>query len=65
MPDRNISTVLGTLVFAHAGTYRHFEMKERDGYTVAEISEQTGVTKRNVYYYLDRARAIGQQYNRD
>ena len=42
-----------------------FEMKERDGYTVAEISEQTGVTKRNVYYYLDRARAIGQQYNCD
>jgi hypothetical protein len=22
MPDRNISTVLGTWVFAHAGTYR-------------------------------------------
>lgn len=42
-----------------------FEMKERDGYSVAEISEQTGVTKRNVYYYLDRARAIGQKYNRD
>lgn len=42
-----------------------FEMKERDGYSVAEISEQTGVTKRNVYYYLDRAKAIGQKYNRD
>ena len=42
-----------------------FEMKERDGYYVAEISEQTGVTKRNVYYYLDRAKAIGQKYNRD
>lgn len=40
-----------------------FEMKERDGYSVAEISEQTDVTKRNVYYYLDRAKAIGQKYN--
>ena len=32
---------------------------------VAKISEQTGVTKRNVYYYLDWAKAIGQKYNRD
>ena len=41
-----------------------FEMRYRDGYSVAEISELTGVAKRNIYYYLDRARAIGRAYNR-
>ena len=39
-----------------------FEMKELDGLSASEISARTGVTKRNVYYYLDRAKEIGKSY---
>lgn len=40
-----------------------FEMRYREGYSVAEISELTGASRRNVYYYLDRARAIGRAFS--
>lgn len=40
-----------------------FEMRYRDGYSVAEISELTGVSRRNIYFYLDRARAIGRAFS--
>ena len=40
-----------------------FEMKYRDGYSVVEISELTGVSRRNIYFYLDRARAIGRAFS--
>ena len=39
-----------------------FEMKYRDGYSVAEISELTGVTPRIIYFHLDRAKKIGMKY---
>ncbi len=39
------------------------EMKVRDEYSVQEIADTLGVSKRNVYFYLNRARAIGQRYN--
>ena len=42
-----------------------FEMKYRDGYSVAEISELTGVTPRNIYFHLDRAKKIGMKYLED
>lgn len=39
------------------------EMKECDECSVQEIADALGVSKRNVYFYLDRARAIGKMYN--
>lgn len=42
-----------------------FEMKERDGYSTAEIADKLCLTPRNVYYYLSRAKAIGQKYNKE
>ncbi len=42
-----------------------FEMKERDGFTVSEIADRLHVKPRNVYYYLNRAKAIGQKYNKE
>ena len=39
------------------------EMKVRDEASVQEIADTLGVSKRNVYFYLNRARAIGQRYN--
>lgn len=39
-----------------------FEMKERDGMAVAEISKALGVTDRQVYYLLQKAKAIGAAY---
>lgn len=41
------------------------EMKVCDDCSVQEISDALGVSKRNIYFYLERARAIGQKYNRD
>lgn len=38
------------------------EMKERDGMTVAEISKALGVTDRQVYYLLQKAKTIGAAY---
>lgn len=39
-----------------------FEMKERDGMGVAEIANALGVTDRQVYYLLQKARSIGTAY---
>ncbi len=40
-----------------------FRLKVVDGLSADEIAEELGIKKRNVYYYLDRAKAIGQKYN--
>ncbi len=42
-----------------------FEMKERDGFSVSEIADRLRIKPRNVYYYLDRAKAIGKKYNKE
>ena len=42
-----------------------FEMKERDGFSVSEIADRLHIKPRNVYYYLDRAKAIGKKYNKE
>ena len=42
-----------------------FEMKERDGMTVAEIAKALAVTDRQVYYLLQKARSIGAAYNKE
>lgn len=42
-----------------------FEMKERDGFSVSEIVDRLHIKPRNVYYYLDRAKAIGKKYNKE
>ena len=42
-----------------------FEMKERDGCSVSEIADRLHIKPRNVYYYLDRAKAIGKKYNKE
>ncbi len=42
-----------------------FEMKERDGMSVAEIAKALGVTDRQVYYLIQKARSIGAAYNKD
>ena len=39
------------------------EMKICDECSVQEIADTLGISKRNVYFYLDRARAIGKKYN--
>ncbi len=44
---------------------RVFEMKVVDGLSADKIADTLGIAKRNVYYYLDRAKAIGQKYNKD
>lgn len=41
------------------------EMKVCDDCSVQEISDALGVSKRNIYFYLERARTIGQKYIRD
>lgn len=41
-----------------------FEMKERDGMTVAEIAKALGVKDRQVYYLIQKARSIGAAYNK-
>lgn len=40
-----------------------FEAKTVGGLSAEEIADTLGIKKRNVYYYLDRARSIGQKYN--
>ena len=42
-----------------------FEMKERDGMSVAEIAKALGGTDRQVYYLLQKARSIGAAYKKD
>ena len=42
-----------------------FEMKERDGFSVSEIADRLHIKPRNVYYYLDRAKAMGKKYNKE
>lgn len=42
-----------------------FEMKERDVFSVSEIADRLHIKPRNVYYYLDRAKAIGKKYNKE
>ena len=42
-----------------------FEMKERDGFSVSEIADRLHIKPRNVFYYLDRAKAIGKKYNKE
>ena len=42
-----------------------FRLKIVDGLSAHEIADTLGIKKRNVYYYLDRAKAIGQKYNKD
>lgn len=42
-----------------------FEMKERDGFSVSEIADRLRIKPRNVYYYLDKAKAIGKKYNKE
>lgn len=42
-----------------------FELKEEGRYSVTEIAERLNISPRNVYYYLSRAKAIGQKYNRE
>ena len=39
------------------------EMKICDECSVQEIADTLGISKRNVYFYLDRAKAIGKEYN--
>ena len=39
-----------------------FEMKERDGMTVAEIANALGVTARQVYYLIQKVKTIGAEY---
>ena len=41
-----------------------FEMKERDDMSVDEIATTLGVTTRQVYYLLQKAKTIGAKYNR-
>jgi len=41
-----------------------FEMKERDDMTVDEIVTALGVTTRQVYYLLQKAKAIGAKFNK-
>ncbi len=40
-----------------------FEMKVVDGLSADKIADTLDIAKRNVYYYLDRAKAIGKKYN--
>lgn len=40
-------------------------LKEYYGLSVAEIAEKLDDTPRNIYFYLDQARKIGQQYKHD
>ena len=40
-------------------------LKEFYGFSVDEIAEKLGTTKRNVYYYLDEAKKIGRKYKED
>ena len=40
-------------------------LKEFYGFSVDEIAEKLGTTKRNVYYYLDEAKKIGREYKED
>ena len=42
-----------------------YELKEEGGYSVAEIAEQLYIVPKNIYYYLSRAKAIGQKYHRE
>ena len=40
-------------------------LKELYGFTVPEIADILGITNRNVYFYLSRAREIGEEYRKE
>ena len=40
-------------------------LKELYGFTVPEIADILGITNRNVYFYLSRAREIGKEYGKE
>lgn len=40
-------------------------LKELYGFTVPEIADILGITNRNVYFYLSRAREIGEKYREE
>jgi predicted transcriptional regulator len=41
------------------------EMKVRDYMAVKDIADDLGLTERQVYHYLSKAKAIGKEYNRN
>ena len=41
---------------------RAIVLKEMQGYEVPEIAQKLGITERQVYYYLQQAKAIGKKY---
>lgn len=69
--DKKLTAQLAWMVFEKVKEWmdekdpniaRAIIMREMEGYKVSEIAEKLDVTERQVYYYLQQAKAIGKKY---
>lgn len=60
-----IADVIKTISAQNPKFAQAIVLKEYYGLSVAEIAEKLDDTPRNIYFYLDQARKIGQQYKHD